>query len=64
MVTERAFGVYLDDDQIITLSSEQHTECRWVSYEEAARLLRWDSNRTALWELNERLRRNDAIALH
>jgi hypothetical protein len=24
-------------------------------YEEAAKLLMWDSNRTALWELNERL---------
>jgi dATP pyrophosphohydrolase len=58
VVTERAFGVYVDDNQAITLSDE-HTEYRWVPYEEAARLLRWDSNRTALWELNERLRRSD-----
>jgi dihydroneopterin triphosphate diphosphatase len=60
VVTERAFGVYLDDDQDITLASE-HTEYRWVPYEEASRLLRWDSNRTALWELNERLRRDTII---
>jgi hypothetical protein len=25
-------------------------------YEEACNLLRWDSNRNALWELNERLK--------
>jgi dATP pyrophosphohydrolase len=63
VVTERAFGVYVDDDRAITLSSE-HTEYRWVRYEEAARLLRWDSNRTALWELNERIRRGDTIIPH
>jgi broad specificity phosphatase PhoE len=43
----------------ITLSRE-HTDYRWVAYAEAARLLRWDSNRTALWELNERLTRQAA----
>jgi dihydroneopterin triphosphate diphosphatase len=58
VVTERSFGVCLDDGQTITLSKE-HTEYRWVLYGEAARLLRWDSNRTALWELNERLIRRD-----
>ncbi len=60
VVTERAFGVCLDNGQTITLSSE-HAEYRWVSYEEAAKLFRWDSNRTALWELNERLSRRDDI---
>jgi dihydroneopterin triphosphate diphosphatase len=60
VVTERAFGVQLDEDHTIRLSGE-HTEYRWLPYEEAARLLRWDSNRTALWELNERLRRSDTI---
>ena len=27
----------------------------WLSFKEATRLLTWESNRTALWELNERL---------
>ena len=36
--------------------SEEHTEFQWVSYEKAFSLLRWDSNRNALWELNERLK--------
>jgi dihydroneopterin triphosphate diphosphatase len=60
VVTERAFGVYVDHAQVIVLSHE-HTEHRWVPYDEAARLLRWDSNRTALWELNERLARGDVV---
>jgi dATP pyrophosphohydrolase len=41
-----------------TLSSE-HAEWRWVDYEDAVGLLRYDSNRTALFELAERLRRDD-----
>ena len=59
-MTERAFGVRLDD-QIIALSGE-HTEYQWVTYEEAVKLLRWDSNRTALWELNERLTCSHPVA--
>lgn len=38
--------------------SSEHTEYLWGSYEEANRRLKWDSNRTALWELRERLRLN------
>lgn len=40
----------------ITLSSE-HKEYKWVEYEEAMSKLRYDSNKTALWELNEKLKR-------
>jgi dihydroneopterin triphosphate diphosphatase len=42
-------------DRALALSDE-HTELCWASYEQAWRLLKWDSNRTALWELNERLK--------
>ena len=35
--------------------SHEHTETRWLPYEEAERLLTWDSNRTALWEVNQRV---------
>jgi len=54
VVTEHAFGVSVPDGLTIALSHE-HSEHRWLAYEEAAKLLKWDSNRTALWELNERL---------
>ncbi|MGH8795203.1 MAG: NUDIX hydrolase [Stackebrandtia sp.] len=35
--------------------SDEHAEFRWLPFDEAHRLLRYDSNKTALEELNERL---------
>jgi dATP pyrophosphohydrolase len=61
VVTEHAFGVRIEDGQSIVLSGD-HVEYRWVRYREAAALLRWDGNRTALWELNERLSRMNNTA--
>ena len=37
--------------------SDEHTEFTWGSYELALEMLKWDSNRNALWELNFRLLR-------
>jgi len=34
----------------------EHTEYRWVDYAQAMRLIHYDGNRTALWELECRLR--------
>lgn len=56
-VTEYCFGVCVVNDNI-ELSSE-HNEFKWLSYDDAFKLFKWDSNRNALWELNERLKRND-----
>ena len=53
VVPEFAFGVE-SPDSTLRLSSE-HTEARWVDYETARQLLKWDSNRNALWELHHRL---------
>jgi dATP pyrophosphohydrolase len=53
VIPEYTFGVKLGSDTII-LSSE-HTECRWVSYKNAVAMLKWDSNKSALWELNARI---------
>jgi dATP pyrophosphohydrolase len=39
--------------------SQEHSERRWAAFEEAFQLLRYDSNKNALWELAERLRRDD-----
>lgn len=38
--------------------SKEHTEYVWISYEEAMGKSTWDSNRTALYELNCRLVEN------
>lgn len=56
VVTEWAFGVELPIGAKVQLSSE-HAEVRWLPHSQASELLRWDSNKTALWELHERLTR-------
>ena len=54
VVPEYCFGVLVEDHEIVL--SDEHVEYRWVSYEEAVKLLKWDSNKNALWELDYRLR--------
>lgn len=53
VVPEHCFGVRVDGFEIRL--SHEHTEYRWVDYEEALALLEFDSNKNALWELNHRL---------
>jgi dATP pyrophosphohydrolase len=53
VVREHAFAVEVGAREL-TLSPE-HRELRWCGVPEAMELLRFDSNRTALWELHERL---------
>ena len=36
--------------------SHEHTNCVWLTYDEASQKLEWDSNRAALYELNCRLK--------
>jgi dATP pyrophosphohydrolase len=38
--------------------SHEHDAMKWAPYEEAYALLRWENNKVALWELNERLSRD------
>lgn len=53
VVPEYAFGCdCLDADLHL---SDEHTEYRWLDYHDAYELVRFDSNRTALWELRRRL---------
>ena len=59
IVYEYAFGININNEDI-RLSNE-HQEYRWVNYEEAIKLLKYDSNKTALFELNERLVYNESI---
>lgn len=35
--------------------SQEHTEYIWLPYLEAQKILQYDSNKTALWELNQRI---------
>ena len=52
VLPEYAFGFACTEE--IRLSHE-HTECVWLSFEDAYAKLQWDSNRTALYELHCRL---------
>lgn len=54
VVPEFSFAVEVSDQELEL--SHEHDKIRWLSFEDATRLLTWDSNRVALWELNERLK--------
>jgi len=56
VVPEYSFAVDLGDREIIL--SDEHDRYAWLEYEAAHRTLTWDSNRVALWELNQRLLRS------
>lgn len=57
VIPEFAFGVRVDASEL-TLSVE-HTEYGWFTLNAAMKAVRWDSNRTALWELDHRLRQGN-----
>jgi len=54
VIPQYCFGVLVKDSQIIL--SHEHTECAWLTYEQAYQLIKYDGNKTALWELDKRLR--------
>ena len=53
VIPEYSFGIESPREDLEL--SEEHTTFLWLPYEEASRLLHFDSNKTALWELNQRL---------
>jgi len=53
VIPEYTFGVEVNNKHLKL--SDEHEAYRWVNYEEAMKMLKWDSNKNALWELNERL---------
>jgi dATP pyrophosphohydrolase len=55
VIPEYCFAVDAESKEIV-LSSE-HIEYQWVNYDSAQEKLHWDSNKNALWELNERLKK-------
>ncbi|HEY5476484.1 MAG TPA: NUDIX pyrophosphatase [Tepidiformaceae bacterium] len=57
VIPEYAFAVEAPSPGIIL--SREHTELRWLPEEEASALLYWQTNQLALWELAERLERDD-----
>lgn len=54
VIPEYSFAVEISN--IDLQISQEHTEYEWVDYDTAARKLRYDSNRVALWELDSKIR--------
>lgn len=54
VIPQYFFGIMAGENQIVL--SHEHTEFRWVRYPEARRLLHFDDNKIALWELDRKLR--------
>ena len=52
---EYAFSVDINNKQIKL--SDEHEEYQWLNYEKAKELLKYDSNKNALWELDVKLKR-------
>jgi len=50
MVPEIAFGVEVFSKELVV--SNEHTEYEWVECSRALKRLRYDSNRSAVWELD------------
>jgi len=54
VVPVHCFGLRVEAPDLIL--SREHTEYRWLTYAEAAALLHFDGDRTAVWELDRRVR--------
>lgn len=52
VVPEYSFSVLVADQPTL---SDEHVDFRWCSFQQASDLLKYDSNRIALWETNQRL---------
>lgn len=52
VLPEYCFAFECKDEIVL---SHEHTECVWLPYDKACAKLKWDSNRTALYELKCRL---------
>ncbi len=57
VIPEYYFAIESTNEEIRL--SHEHTEYRWVDYGTAYELLHWQTNKIGLWELNERLKKND-----
>lgn len=59
VVTEYSYAVEIEGENSNIQLSNEHKEYKWVEYDEAVEKLKYDSNKTALWELNEKLNKKD-----
>ncbi len=53
VLPEYSFGVEVSSRELTV--GEEHSRYQWLPYERAKKLLKYDSNKSALWELHHRL---------
>ena len=58
LIYEHCFGIDATNEKIKL--SHEHSKYEWLTYGEARKLLTWDSNRNALWELDWKLNNRKA----
>jgi dihydroneopterin triphosphate diphosphatase len=58
VIPEYCFAVEVAESELRI--SNEHVDYAWLPFSEAHAVLRWDSNKTALWELDRRLRLSHA----
>ncbi|OGO22915.1 MAG: hypothetical protein A2Z28_06920 [Chloroflexi bacterium RBG_16_51_9] len=54
VIPQYGFGVLVKNRQIVL--SHEHTEYRWLTYQDARDRMNYEDSKTALWELDRRLR--------
>ncbi|RKA27968.1 Dihydroneopterin triphosphate diphosphatase [Listeria monocytogenes] len=59
VVPEFTFGCNLSEVYEKINLSDEHDQYKWVSYDEAMHLLEWDSNKTAIYELMQKINNNN-----
>lgn len=55
VIPEYSFAFKCNADPTL---SREHSEYKWLSYNDARKLLKWDSNKVAMYEIMCRLRKN------
>ena len=53
VIPQYTFGVEMPGQIVI---SNEHTEYQWMTYQDAILAMRYDGDKTALWELDQRLK--------
>ncbi len=54
VIPQYCFGVLVKNRQLVL--SREHTEYRWLKFKSAHDLIKYDGDKTALWELDKRLK--------
>ena len=52
VIPEYSFAFECDSEPLL---SNEHSEYKWLTYDEARKLLKWDSNKVAMYEINFQL---------